>query len=144
MLLNPLSVWCSEKEKRFLGATLGFLDWAPTADFFRVCCGHHKIDIPKPLQQQQQPKMPLNNATTDQTETLGMPNFRSVLVGGLHQIQAPDPEVERIARMLHDQYRVDRIAPGHCTGEPEFAALKRAFGDHYVYAGVGSVVDLPK
>jgi 7,8-dihydropterin-6-yl-methyl-4-(beta-D-ribofuranosyl)aminobenzene 5'-phosphate synthase len=68
----------------------------------------------------------------------------SVLVGGLHQIQAPDPEVERIARMLHDQYRVDRIAPGHCTGEPEFAALKRAFSDHYVYAGVGSVVDLPK
>ena len=68
----------------------------------------------------------------------------SILVGGLHQIQASDPEVERIARMLHDQYRVDRIAPGHCTGEPEFAALKRAFGDHYVYAGVGSRIDLPK
>ena len=68
----------------------------------------------------------------------------SILVGGLHQIQAPDPEVERIARMLHDQYKVNRVAPGHCTGEPEFAALKRAFGDHYVYAGVGSIVDLPK
>ena len=66
------------------------------------------------------------------------------LFGGLHQIQAPDPEVERIARVLHDQYKVDRIAPGHCTGEPEFAALKKAFGDHYLYAGVGSVVDLPK
>jgi 7,8-dihydropterin-6-yl-methyl-4-(beta-D-ribofuranosyl)aminobenzene 5'-phosphate synthase len=66
------------------------------------------------------------------------------LLGGLHQIQAPDPEVERIARVLHDQYKVDRIAPGHCTGEPEFAALKKTFGDHYLYAGVGSVVDLPK
>ena len=68
----------------------------------------------------------------------------NLLFGGLHQIQAPDPEVERIARVLHDQYKVDRIAPGHCTGEPEFAALKKTFGDHYLYAGVGSVVDLAK
>ena len=67
-----------------------------------------------------------------------------ILIGGLHQIQATDPEVERIAAALHDQYKVDRIAPGHCTGEPEFAALKKTFGDHYLYAGVGSVVDLAK
>jgi 7,8-dihydropterin-6-yl-methyl-4-(beta-D-ribofuranosyl)aminobenzene 5'-phosphate synthase len=66
-----------------------------------------------------------------------------ILVGGMHQGQKPDPEVERIAAVLHDQYKLERVAPGHCTGEPEFAALKRAFGDHYVYAGVGSVVDLP-
>ena len=67
----------------------------------------------------------------------------NILFGELHQIQKPDPEVERIAAVLHDQYKLERVAPGHCTGEPEFAALKRAFGDHYVYAGVGSVVDLP-
>jgi len=68
----------------------------------------------------------------------------NILVGGLHQIQASDPEVERIATVLHNQYGLERVAPGHCTGEPEFAALKKAFADHYVYAGVGSVVDLPK
>ena len=67
----------------------------------------------------------------------------SILLGGLHQIQAPDPEIDRIARMLHDQYKLDRVAPGHCTGEPEFAALKKTFGDHFVYAGIGSVVNLP-
>jgi 7,8-dihydropterin-6-yl-methyl-4-(beta-D-ribofuranosyl)aminobenzene 5'-phosphate synthase len=67
----------------------------------------------------------------------------NILFGGLHQIQKPDPEVERIASVLHDQYKLERVAPGHCTGEPEFSALKRAFGDHYEYAGVGSVVDLP-
>ena len=67
-----------------------------------------------------------------------------ILFGGLHEIQAPDAEVERIAVVLHDQYKVERVAPGHCTGEPEFAALKRVFGDHYLYAGVGSGVDLPK
>lgn len=67
----------------------------------------------------------------------------NVLLGGMHQGQKPDSEVERIAAALHDHYRLERVAPGHCTGEPEFAALKRAFGDHYVYAGLGSVVDLP-
>jgi 7,8-dihydropterin-6-yl-methyl-4-(beta-D-ribofuranosyl)aminobenzene 5'-phosphate synthase len=66
----------------------------------------------------------------------------SILFGGLHQIQKPDAEVERIAAVLHEQYKLERVAPGHCTGEPEFAALKKIFGDHYVYAGVGSVVDL--
>jgi 7,8-dihydropterin-6-yl-methyl-4-(beta-D-ribofuranosyl)aminobenzene 5'-phosphate synthase len=67
-----------------------------------------------------------------------------ILFGGLHQIQAPDPEVERIATVLHNEYTLERLAPGHCTGEPEFAALKKTFGDRFVYAGVGSVVELPK
>ena len=67
----------------------------------------------------------------------------NIVLGGMHQIQQPDPEVERIAAVLHDRYKLDRVAPGHCTGEPEFAALKRVFGDRYLYAGVGSVVDLP-
>ena len=77
-------------------------------------------------------------------EAAAIDSHISILVGGLHQIQAPDPEVERIATVLHDQYKVGRVAPGHCTGEPEFAALKRTFGDHYVYAGVGSVIELPR
>jgi 7,8-dihydropterin-6-yl-methyl-4-(beta-D-ribofuranosyl)aminobenzene 5'-phosphate synthase len=34
------------------------------------------------------------------------------------------------------------VAPGHCTGEPAFTALMQAFGDHYLYAGLGSVVAL--
>jgi 7,8-dihydropterin-6-yl-methyl-4-(beta-D-ribofuranosyl)aminobenzene 5'-phosphate synthase len=67
----------------------------------------------------------------------------NILFGGMHQIQKPDAEVELIAAVLHDQYKLERVAPGHCTGEPEFAALKRAFGDHYVYAGVGTVIELP-
>jgi 7,8-dihydropterin-6-yl-methyl-4-(beta-D-ribofuranosyl)aminobenzene 5'-phosphate synthase len=32
------------------------------------------------------------------------------------------------------------IAPVHCTGEPAFAILKEAFGEHYVYAGLGTTV----
>jgi 7,8-dihydropterin-6-yl-methyl-4-(beta-D-ribofuranosyl)aminobenzene 5'-phosphate synthase len=76
-------------------------------------------------------------------EAIAIDSHVYILFGGLHQIQKQDPEVDRIAAVLHDQYKLERVAPGHCTGEPEFAALKRAFGDHYVYAGVGTVVDLP-
>jgi 7,8-dihydropterin-6-yl-methyl-4-(beta-D-ribofuranosyl)aminobenzene 5'-phosphate synthase len=37
---------------------------------------------------------------------------------------------------------VDYIAPGHCTGEPTFAALQKSFGDHYLYAGLGTKLDV--
>jgi 7,8-dihydropterin-6-yl-methyl-4-(beta-D-ribofuranosyl)aminobenzene 5'-phosphate synthase len=45
-----------------------------------------------------------------------------------------------VATSLHDPYHVDYIAPGHCTGEPTFAALQKAFGDRYVYAGLGTTL----
>jgi 7,8-dihydropterin-6-yl-methyl-4-(beta-D-ribofuranosyl)aminobenzene 5'-phosphate synthase len=64
------------------------------------------------------------------------------VVGGFHLVAAPDPEVERIATALHDRFKVDYIAPGHCTGEPAFTALQKAFGDHYVYAGLGTTLKL--
>jgi 7,8-dihydropterin-6-yl-methyl-4-(beta-D-ribofuranosyl)aminobenzene 5'-phosphate synthase len=66
-----------------------------------------------------------------------------LIFGGLHLVTTPDPEITRIAAALHDQWKVDRMAPGHCTGEPAFAALRKAFGDHYLYAGLGSVIELP-
>jgi 7,8-dihydropterin-6-yl-methyl-4-(beta-D-ribofuranosyl)aminobenzene 5'-phosphate synthase len=45
-----------------------------------------------------------------------------------------------VATSLHDTYHVDYIAPGHCTGEPTFAALQKAFGDRYIYAGLGTTL----
>jgi 7,8-dihydropterin-6-yl-methyl-4-(beta-D-ribofuranosyl)aminobenzene 5'-phosphate synthase len=30
-----------------------------------------------------------------------------------------------------------QVAPGHCTGEPAFPALRREYGDNYLYAGLG-------
>jgi 7,8-dihydropterin-6-yl-methyl-4-(beta-D-ribofuranosyl)aminobenzene 5'-phosphate synthase len=45
--------------------------------------------------------------------------------------------------VLHDQYKLERVAPGHCTGEPEFAALRKVFGERYLYAGLGTILKLP-
>jgi 7,8-dihydropterin-6-yl-methyl-4-(beta-D-ribofuranosyl)aminobenzene 5'-phosphate synthase len=64
------------------------------------------------------------------------------IAGGFHLVAAQDPVIEKIALTLHDAYKVDYIAPGHCTGEPTFAALQKTFGDHYLYAGLGTTVDL--
>jgi len=64
------------------------------------------------------------------------------ITGGFHLVVASDPDIEKIVTALHDQFRVEYVAPGHCTGEPAFTVLKRAFGDHYVYAGLGTTLSL--
>lgn len=65
-----------------------------------------------------------------------------LIAGGFHLLQAKDAEIASIASTLHDTYKVDYLAPGHCTGEPAFLALKRVFGQHYLYAGLGNVLTL--
>jgi 7,8-dihydropterin-6-yl-methyl-4-(beta-D-ribofuranosyl)aminobenzene 5'-phosphate synthase len=65
-----------------------------------------------------------------------------LIVGGFHLVVAPDDAIARIVSALHDKFKVETIAPGHCTGEPTFAALKKAFGDKYLYAGLGTTISL--
>jgi 7,8-dihydropterin-6-yl-methyl-4-(beta-D-ribofuranosyl)aminobenzene 5'-phosphate synthase len=64
------------------------------------------------------------------------------IAGGFHLVVAQDEAIARVATALHDTYKVDYIAPGHCAGEPTFAALQRTFGDHHLYAGLGTTLDL--
>jgi 7,8-dihydropterin-6-yl-methyl-4-(beta-D-ribofuranosyl)aminobenzene 5'-phosphate synthase len=63
-----------------------------------------------------------------------------LIAGGFHLVVAPDPAIQKVASALHDTYKVDYVAPGHCTGEPTFAALQKAFGDWYLYAGLGTTL----
>lgn len=65
-----------------------------------------------------------------------------LIVGGLHWLTLPDAEVERLARDLTEKWKVRSVAPGHCTGEVGFSVLSRAFGAGYVYAGLGSAIEL--
>jgi 7,8-dihydropterin-6-yl-methyl-4-(beta-D-ribofuranosyl)aminobenzene 5'-phosphate synthase len=67
----------------------------------------------------------------------------NIVFGGFHMPAASDAEVARVATSLHDRLQVARLAPGHCTGEPAFARFKRMWGADYLYAGVGSVIELP-
>jgi 7,8-dihydropterin-6-yl-methyl-4-(beta-D-ribofuranosyl)aminobenzene 5'-phosphate synthase len=65
-----------------------------------------------------------------------------LIAGGLHLVVAPDPVIEKVATALHDSFNVDYVAPGHCSGEPTFAALKKIFSDHDLYAGLGTTLSL--
>jgi 7,8-dihydropterin-6-yl-methyl-4-(beta-D-ribofuranosyl)aminobenzene 5'-phosphate synthase len=65
-----------------------------------------------------------------------------LVVGGFHLVIAPDETIAKVVTALHDRFKVENIAPGHCTGEPTFAALKKAFGDKYLYAGLGTSISL--
>jgi 7,8-dihydropterin-6-yl-methyl-4-(beta-D-ribofuranosyl)aminobenzene 5'-phosphate synthase len=66
-----------------------------------------------------------------------------VMFGGLHLLGASDADIQRISSALHDQWKLDYVAVGHCTGEPTFATLKKTFGERYIYAGLGAVITLP-
>ena len=65
-----------------------------------------------------------------------------LIVGGFHLVVAQDEVVARVITALKDTFKVENIAPGHCTGEPTFTALKQAFGSRYIYAGVGTTFAL--
>ena len=76
-------------------------------------------------------------------EAVSLINKRIHLIaGGFHLLVAKDPEIEKIVLGLHDTWKVEYVAPGHCTGEPTFAALKQTFGEHYLYAGLGTTLTL--
>jgi 7,8-dihydropterin-6-yl-methyl-4-(beta-D-ribofuranosyl)aminobenzene 5'-phosphate synthase len=65
-----------------------------------------------------------------------------LIASGLHLVVAIDAEIDKLVTVLHGTFQVQYIAPGHCTGEPAFTALKNAFGDHDLYAGLGNTLAL--
>jgi 7,8-dihydropterin-6-yl-methyl-4-(beta-D-ribofuranosyl)aminobenzene 5'-phosphate synthase len=65
-----------------------------------------------------------------------------LIAGGFHLVAAPDDTIAKTVAALKDTFKVENVAPGHCTGEPTFAALKQAFGNRYIYAGVGTSLPL--
>lgn len=69
------------------------------------------------------------------------PHIRFI-AGGFHLVTAQDPAIDKAVAALHDTYKVDRIAPGHCSGEHTFSRVKQVFGDRYAYAGVGTVLQV--
>lgn len=65
------------------------------------------------------------------------------VTGGFHLVLTPRAEVQRVAALLHDTLRVERVAPGHCTSELGFALFLERFAERFDHAGVGAVLALP-
>jgi 7,8-dihydropterin-6-yl-methyl-4-(beta-D-ribofuranosyl)aminobenzene 5'-phosphate synthase len=66
-----------------------------------------------------------------------------IVFGGLHLVQTPVPDIDRLVDSLKNKWKLDKVAPGHCTGEPAFLRLQKAFGDDYLYAGAGTRLEIP-
>ena len=64
--------------------------------------------------------------------------------GGFHLVGAPPADVARVASTLHETFKVERVAPGHCTSEPGFAEFLKRFGARFDQAGVGAILTLPE
>jgi 7,8-dihydropterin-6-yl-methyl-4-(beta-D-ribofuranosyl)aminobenzene 5'-phosphate synthase len=65
------------------------------------------------------------------------------VTGGFHLVVTPQEEVQRVASVLHDTLKVERVAPGHCTSELGFAVFLDRFKERFDQAGLGQVVSLP-
>jgi len=64
------------------------------------------------------------------------------VIGGLHWIPLNREEIEKLTASLHDKWKAEWVASAHCTGELGTATLMRVFGDRYVYAGLGTKLEL--
>ena len=64
-----------------------------------------------------------------------------VVFGGMHLVTTPVEEIDVLVENLKMKWHVQRIAPGHCTGEPGFARFKKAYGENYLYAGLGTKIE---
>ena len=65
-----------------------------------------------------------------------------IVFGGLHLVTTPVEEIDVLVENLKTKWKVQKIAPGHCTGEPAFARLRKAYCENYLYAGLGNKVEL--
>jgi 7,8-dihydropterin-6-yl-methyl-4-(beta-D-ribofuranosyl)aminobenzene 5'-phosphate synthase len=65
------------------------------------------------------------------------------VTGGFHLVLTPQEEVQRVANVLHDKLKIERVAPGHCTSELGFAVFLDRFKERFDQAGVGAVITLP-
>jgi len=63
--------------------------------------------------------------------------------GGFHLVDLTDAEVSRMATSFRDKWKIERMSPGHCTGQFAFSEFIRVYGSKFDQAGLGSVIALP-
>lgn len=66
------------------------------------------------------------------------------VVGGFHLFPYPRVYVNNLAKVLKDELNVQQVSPAHCTGHLGLVAFKKVYGDQYIRAGLGTVVEVPQ
>lgn len=62
-----------------------------------------------------------------------------MVIGGWHLSSAGEREIKEIMEVFH-KMGIRNVAPCHCTGERAMAMFKSEYGENFIQAGVGSVI----
>lgn len=66
------------------------------------------------------------------------------VLGGFHLVDVSDSGITSLTRSFRDKWKIERMAPGHCTGQFAFSEFIKTYGDKFDHAGHGSVITLPR
>ena len=75
----------------------------------------------------------------EQTQTVTSDRIELVF-GGFHMLPFDRTQTVRLINILKNDLGVHRVAPAHCTGHLAFKLLNDAFGNDYLYAGLGETI----
>lgn len=74
---------------------------------------------------------------------LKVSNNRIYLVGGgFHLIPYDRAYIEGLAQRMKDVYKIELVAPAHCTGHMGFSVFQKTFGKGYRFFGLGESIEL--
>jgi metal-dependent hydrolase (beta-lactamase superfamily II) len=65
-----------------------------------------------------------------------------LVLGGFHLLGRPEAEMRQLTTAM-DAMGVRYVSAAHCSGEVAVHAFRNVFGQRYVSAGVGAVIDCP-
>jgi 7,8-dihydropterin-6-yl-methyl-4-(beta-D-ribofuranosyl)aminobenzene 5'-phosphate synthase len=66
-----------------------------------------------------------------------------LLMGGFHLGGMTSAEIQGVIRGLKS-LGVKKVAPSHCTGERAMSMLRDAWGEDFLEAGAGAIIEVPK
>jgi len=64
-----------------------------------------------------------------------------LVLGGFHLSRHSEAQIEEIIQDFKDM-GVRNVAPTHCTGDKAIEMFQKAYGDHFIKAGVGKEIEI--
>ena len=68
-------------------------------------------------------------------------NDIELVFGGYHLLPCKRTELSDLASRLKNNLKVKKVAPAHCTGHLAFKIFQDYFGEDYLFAGLGEMVE---
>ncbi len=66
----------------------------------------------------------------------------NLITGGFHLLQKDDDELSNMVNLIKTKYKVNYVAPSHCSGERAMMIFKSVYKNNYLYAGLGEELNL--